>query len=238
MRSEQPSLNEAHPLAATDSPQVFWASGSPYSWRVLLALELKRIPYESHLLQLSQNEHHKPEYLALNNRAKLPTLRDGSFIVSESLAIMAYLDRKYPEPAIFGKSAREAGRIWQLISEFSSYLDGPLGRVVRPFYFGTASQHSDDIHAAIMEVHTELNRLEKTVAGRSWLAGGASASAADAAIYPFITSLLRAAGKPQAESFGLNLVPFDSFYPLLTGWMHRVEQLPGYGRTYPPHWRT
>ena len=34
--------------------EIYWGSGSPYSWRVLLALEYKRLAYDSHLLQFSK----------------------------------------------------------------------------------------------------------------------------------------------------------------------------------------
>jgi glutathione S-transferase len=33
--------------------ELYWGSGSPYSWRVLLALEYKQLAYESHELQFS-----------------------------------------------------------------------------------------------------------------------------------------------------------------------------------------
>jgi maleylpyruvate isomerase len=39
------------------SIDLWWASGSPYSWRVMLALEHKRLAYDSHLLQLAFQEH-------------------------------------------------------------------------------------------------------------------------------------------------------------------------------------
>src|SRR6266576_52059 len=45
--------------------EIYWGSGSPYAWRVLLAAELKRIPYESKLLEFSKGDLKKPEYLAL-----------------------------------------------------------------------------------------------------------------------------------------------------------------------------
>src|SRR5882672_5292761 len=45
---------------------VYWGSGSPYSWRVLLALEHKRLAYTGHLLQFSKQEHQAPHILALN----------------------------------------------------------------------------------------------------------------------------------------------------------------------------
>ena len=43
--------------------ELYWGSGSPYSWRVQLALEYKRIPYQSHLLQFAMQEHKSPQML-------------------------------------------------------------------------------------------------------------------------------------------------------------------------------
>ena len=61
---------------------VYWGSGSPYSWRVLLALEYKRLPYTSHVLQSSKQEHKSPQMLALNWRGKVPVLRTATMCVS------------------------------------------------------------------------------------------------------------------------------------------------------------
>ena len=56
---------------------IYWGSGSPYSWRALLALEYKRIPYRSHLLQFSKQEHKSPQMLRMNPRGRVPVLQDG-----------------------------------------------------------------------------------------------------------------------------------------------------------------
>jgi len=42
---------------------LYWGSGSPYSWRVQLALEYKRLDYVSHELQFSKQEHKSPQLL-------------------------------------------------------------------------------------------------------------------------------------------------------------------------------
>ena len=76
---------------------VYWGSGSPYSWRVLLALEYKRLPWNSHLLEFSRQEHKSPQLLALNFRGRLPVIKDGDYVVFESLAVLFYLDRQYPQ---------------------------------------------------------------------------------------------------------------------------------------------
>ena len=96
--------------------EIYWGSGSPFAWRVLLAAELKRIPYESKLLEFSKGDLKTPEFLALNPRGKVPVIRDGDFVLAESMAILAYLDRKQPEPPLFGRTAEDAGRIWSTAS--------------------------------------------------------------------------------------------------------------------------
>src|SRR3954468_17871652 len=102
--------------------EFFWGSGSQPSWSVMLTLELKRVPYKSRLLSFSAGEHKTPEFLQLNPRHKVPVIRDGAYVLNESVAIIAYLDRKFPEVPVLGRNAEETGRIWSAISEFQSYL--------------------------------------------------------------------------------------------------------------------
>jgi glutathione S-transferase len=216
--------------------EVFWASGSPFSWRVLLALEVKRLPYESHLLQFSTRDLEQPAFVAMNPRKQVPVLRDGDEVVYESIAVLAYLDRKFPEPPLFGRTPGEAGRIWQLVCEEMAYLDGPADAYILPLYFGRVDAEAAAIRAAVPRVQAELARLEAALAGREWLAGD-RISAADIAVFPTLKSLERASGKPRADEFGLGLLPLAERFPALSRWAARIEALPGYDRTYPPHWR-
>lgn len=223
-------------MSAQSALELFWISGSPYAWRVQLALEVKRLPYASRLLEASKGDLKQPEYLALNPRGQVPTLKDGDEVLTESLAILVYLDLKYPQAPLFGADARASARVWRLISEYLSYLDRPAGRVITPIYNGKIAENRDDIRAAVPRVHAELARLEDHLGAAPWL-GGEALCAADLAIYPFIKSLLRAAGKEAAAQLDLGLLPFEARYARLGAWMQRVERLPGYDRTYPPHWR-
>ena len=54
---------------------LWWGSGSPHSWRVMLALEHKRLPWTSHLLQLSRQDQKSPQMLAMNPRGRVPVPR-------------------------------------------------------------------------------------------------------------------------------------------------------------------
>ena len=64
----------------------YYGSGSPYAWRVWLALEHKAIAYELKAVSFSTGDLTKPEFLALNPRHKVPTIADGNFSLYESAA--------------------------------------------------------------------------------------------------------------------------------------------------------
>jgi glutathione S-transferase len=215
--------------------ELYWVSGSPFSWRVLLALELKGLPYQSHLLEMSKRQHKTPEFLAMNPRGEVPVLRDGPVTVSESIAILAYLDRQYPEPPLFGRTPIEAAAIWQEVIQAALHVDR-FEEFILPMYFGQAAAREAEVKKAIPHIRAELDRLERTLTARAWLAGPA-VSAADLTVYPAVRSLMRAAEKPEAAPFDHGFLPLAATWPGVVRWMSAVEALPGYDRTFPPHWR-
>jgi glutathione S-transferase len=216
--------------------EIFWASGSPFAWRVQLALEVKGLAYQSRLLEFSKGHLRTPEYLALNPRGQVPALRDDGVVVYESIAILAYLDRRYPEPPLFGRTPAEAAQVWQATLECALYLDEPADRFILPLYRGQAAEKEADIRAALPTVTAELGRWEERLRQRSYLALDIL-SAADLTVFPVVRSLLRAASKPDAARFDHGLNPLEARYPRLAAWMATIEALPGYQRTFPPHWR-
>jgi len=216
---------------------VFWGSGSQPAWRVLLALEIKKLPYESRQISFSDGDHKTPEFLAMNPRHKVPTIRSGDYVLYESLAILAYLDARSPEPPLFGTSPEETGLVWRWVMEFGNYLEPPVHeRIVRPLFFNRAASEGDGIREAIPKMHAELPRWEAALGQSPWLVGD-RISAADVVLFPTVMALLRAAAKPDAAAFDLGVLPLEQRYPNLAAWVKRIEAIPGYERTYPPHWR-
>jgi glutathione S-transferase len=214
--------------------ELYWASGSCNSWRVHLALEIKKVPYEAHLLTISKKEHKTPEYLAINPRGKVPAIRDGSFTLSESVAILLYLERRFPEPALFGANAEQTGQIMRRVLDLIFYFEPALDRVAVPIYRGQVD--ADAVKAAARDLHREVALLESALTATPFLAGR-SISAADCTAFPFVQQMLRASGKEVAKPLELGFLPLETTYPALAAWVKRIEALPGYERTYPPHWR-
>lgn len=75
----------------------YFRSGAAH--RVRIALHLKGLAFHPIPHHLRKGEQRAPEYLALNPQGLVPTLVDGAVTVTQSLAIMEYLDEAYPDTA-------------------------------------------------------------------------------------------------------------------------------------------
>jgi GSH-dependent disulfide-bond oxidoreductase len=72
----------------------FYYSGAPNPMKVALFLEEAELPYEAIPVDTRKGDQHKPEYLAINPNAKVPTIVDGDAVVFDSNAILLYLAEK------------------------------------------------------------------------------------------------------------------------------------------------
>lgn len=215
--------------------EIYWGSGSPYAWRVTLAAEIKRIPWDSKLLEFSKGDLKTPAYLAMNPRGKVPVLRDGDVTLAESLAIVAYLDRKYPEPPLFGRTPEETGRVWHSISSFEAYMRPHLS-VVSRWFFGDKQKTADEDTAATAAL-AELATFEQDIAIRQFITGD-MISTADLVWYPFLRILQRANDRVPERTKQVGMHPIVELFPHIGAWFKRVEALPGFDKTFPPHWRS
>ncbi len=219
----------------------YWGDGSAHCWRVALALEYKRLEYRSHMLHFELQEHKSPQMLALNFRGRLPVLRDNDYVVFESLAILYYLDRKYPQPPIFGRTPEESGVIMRVICEYQAYAEPPLKQIARAL-LDPRGRDGDDaladeaLAAAMHRLAGEARTIEQRLARSDWVVGE-SFSAADMMIYPDIRLLLQTLRAPEARELAARFLPVEVNYPAIGRWLERVAALPGHERTWPPRWR-
>ena len=210
----------------------YYGSGSPFAWRVWLALEHKRLAYELKLMSFSAGDLKTPEYLAINPRHKVPAIVDDGFALYESAAIVEYLEdkhRAHGDP-LFPGDVRQRATVRRIIAENDNYLVQANERLVEQVLFTRKEEWSEEaIAGARKDLGGELARHESVLAA-GWFAG--ELSAADHAIYPVIALALRMQmRKPDLAISAL-------IGPRLAAWMKRFEALPYFGKTYPPHWKT
>jgi maleylacetoacetate isomerase len=77
---------------------------SSASYRVRIALNLKKVDYVIAARHLRRGEHRTPEFLALNPQGLLPVLKLADRSFTQSLAILEYLDEIQPEPPLLPSS--------------------------------------------------------------------------------------------------------------------------------------
>jgi glutathione S-transferase len=207
--------------------------GSPYGWRVWLALELKKIPHTAKVVSFSAGDTRKPEFIALNPRHTVPLLVDGDFRLWESLAILEYLDEASSAgPKLFPGDAKSRARVRRLVQEIDGYLDKECIDPITSEYFGKEGAEPD-----LARVETAKGRLAEELqyfAGElrgDYLAGN-EPSAADLVLYPWYAYVERITAR-RPETKLTELVP-----PPLKAWAGRIEAMPFFDKTFPPHWKT
>jgi len=89
----------------------YWRSSASY--RVRIALNLKGLSYEQKSVHLVRDggEQNKPEYKAINPQGLVPTLVDADVVLTQSMAILEYLDEKYPQPALLPGDVTDRARV-------------------------------------------------------------------------------------------------------------------------------
>lgn len=188
-----------------------YTAPTPNGWKVSVALEELALPYETHVVDLSEGEQHRPEFLALNPNGRIPVItdRDTGITIFESGAILIYLAEKagrlYPEdPA-------ERYRVLQWLMFQMSGIGPMQGQaVVFVRYF------PEEVPAAVERYRNETRRLyevmDRQLEETEYLAG--DFSIADIANWSWVRSYYWAR------------VPVEGLENLQR-WMSAVAERPG-----------
>ena len=172
----------------------------------------------------------------MNPRGKVPVVKDGDFTIAESNAILAWLEARKPQPALFGSNAEQTGAIWRAVLEHAAYFQHHTHAISGAVFYKKMEEKAEEVKASAIAVGEELARYEATLAKKPWLVGDAM-SAADLVAYPHFELFFRLAARPEVKAFGLGFDKGWDAYPALSAWRAKIKAIPGYDNTYPPHWK-
>jgi len=198
----------------------YWRSSASY--RVRIALNLKKIDYESRPVNLLTGEQDSGEYRALNPQGFVPMLEIDGHRLTQSVAILNYLDLKYPSQPLLPASAAERAHVVALVMTVACDIH-PLNnlRVLR--YLKNALGHSQDELDAWYRhwISERLPALEQMAAPRSgkFLVGDAP-TGADVLLVPQLYNARRYD------------VPLDN-YPTLLRAEENANKLDGFAAAHP-----
>jgi maleylacetoacetate isomerase len=175
----------------------YWRSSAAY--RVRIALNLKGLDYETRPVHLVRNggEQHSAEYQLLNPQEMVPCLLDGDRVITQSLAIMEYLDEMHPEPetALLPVDARGRAQVRALAMAVCCDIH-PLGNL-RVLQQLEAQFGADDEQRAAWSRHwiaTGLKAIEAILrdnAATGRYCHGETPNMADACLVPQVYNALR-----------------------------------------------
>jgi glutathione S-transferase len=207
----------------------YYGSGSPFAWKVWLILEHKGIPYEFRLLSFDRGDTKSAEFRAVNPRGKVPAIVDGSFALWESAIIAEYLEERYPQKPLLPNDAQACATVRRIAAEADSYLSPAVTRLFELTLYRKDPVTPAEIGAVHRQILEELSLLEAQFTG-PYLVG--PLSIADFAVFPHMRLLKRVDERQPGKGIAEDRIP-----PKLTAWMKRIEALPYYEKTTPPHWK-
>lgn len=208
----------------------YCGSGSPYAWKVWLALEHKQIPYDFKLLSFDRGDLRTPEFRAVNPRGQVPAIVDSGFALWESMAIVEYLEERYPQQPLLPRDAAGRATARRLMLEADNHLYAAQSDLTNATLYRAADAPEDpaQIAAGRDKLLAELQRWDPLLTG-DYLAG--PLSLADFTAYPYLRIVRRIDDRQPKNGLG------DRMPTRLQAWMRRIESLPYYAKTIPPHWK-
>lgn len=166
---------------------------SSASYRVRIALALKGLDYDYRPVHLAKNEQFNESYAAVSAARLVPLLRDGEHAVTQSLAIMEYLDETHPTPPLLPAAPAERARVRALAMDIACEIH-PLNnlRVLRYLVRDLKVSEDDKNRWYRHWVETGLEVVERQLAAQpSIYCHGDAPTMADCCLVPQIFNARR-----------------------------------------------
>lgn len=182
-------------------------SGNCYKIRLFLALIGKE--YESIPVDSLHGETREPHFLAISPRGLIPVLEDNNVRISDSIAILVYLARRYA-PEWLPDSPVDMARVMEWLAIAADELQHGAAQARRIVKLGA----SGNLSQAQTHAKSGLTLIEKRLESNEWLCD-TGPTIADIACYPYIALI------PEG---GVSL----DHYPAICEWIARIHQMTDY----------
>jgi glutathione S-transferase len=200
---------------------LYRADFSTNAERVALALAFKGLSVESVVIDYAD----RSEVERVSGQPLVPVLDDDGTIVVDSMAIVAYLEAKVPEPPLYPADLARRAELDVFVDWFNRVWKGPPNEIEAEL--ANVQPDRERIVALSKEMAAALDRFEAMLAGRDHLMGD-DFSAADVAAFPFLKYALKR-DPSDDELFHRILDEHQQLgddHPRLSEWIQRVDERP------------
>lgn len=200
--------------------RLYWHPLSIVPRRVRIAFREKGVAYDEVEVDLPGGAHRRPDFRRLNPFAQVPVLEDGDLVIAESVAILEYLEERFPTPALLPHDAAARAVTRQFMLWAGDYVAPAWEAWMSPWFKGVPAD-DPSVRKGRETLAAHLDVLEARLDGRTWLLG--DYSLADICYAPFVTVLDR-----------VRLGDLVTERPALRAWVERLRARPAVRDTAPP----
>jgi len=185
-------------------------------------LETAGADYEPVMVKLHKGEQNEEPFRSVNPRGQVPVLVDGDTTITQILAIVTWLDAKFPEQQFLPRDALARAKLLETLAWMNNTVHPTFTHVFMPFKFAGTPDAQAELKSFNAKVYAgllgEIEALAKqaAAAGRPFL-GGERFGPLDA----YALTLLRWGGFAQIDPAG---------FPALWAHVQKVAQLPAVAR--------
>jgi glutathione S-transferase len=200
--------------------RLYCARWSTNVERVALALAHKGLSAERVWIDYAD----RSPVIEVSGQPLVPVLEHDGHVVSDSLQILRYLERQWPQPPLYPAHPVEAARVAVFLEWFDGVWKGPPNAIDAEL--GREQPDAAAVAVASRRLRGWLDVFEDLLGGGDFLFG--LFGAADCAAYPF---LKYAVGRPEEDDERFHRVlerelAIDGTHPRLRTWIERVGALP------------
>uniref|UniRef100_W5M7C2 Glutathione S-transferase rho n=2 Tax=Lepisosteus oculatus TaxID=7918 RepID=W5M7C2_LEPOC len=207
---------------------LYWGSGSPPCWRVMITLEEKNLQgYQNKLLSFEKQEHKSKDVMDINPRGQLPSFKHDNIIINESYGACLYLENQFKSQGtqLIPDAAAEQALVYQRMFEVMTLHEKMADAIFYTWRVPEAERHDSALkrnrEALAAELRIWEGYFQKMDSG-SYVAGK-NFTMADVMFIPQIAFVFR---------FGLS----QEKYPKLAEYYSLVKERPSIKASWPPHW--
>jgi glutathione S-transferase len=185
-------------------------------------LETAGVPFEPVMVKLHKGEQNSPEYRAINPRGQVPVLVDGDVKITQILAIVGYLNDRFPERNFLPRDALARAKTMETLAWMNNTVHPTFTHVFMPYKYSDKPEVQAEIKAYNAQLYRPMLADIEAMAqqagkeGRPFL-GGQDFGPLDA----YALTLLRWGGFAGIDPAG---------FPALWSHVQKVAQLPAVAR--------
>jgi len=137
-----------------------------------IAIEETGAPYEAKPIMLPKGEQKTEAYLKINPRGRVPALAVNGTVLTENVAILTYLAKRFPEARLLPTDLFEEMRCLSVMAWFSNFVHPSFAHIMRPERYST----DESAHATLKETGRKTfwancQEIDRLIGDKDWLMG-------------------------------------------------------------------